>query len=424
MERERQRADDLDRSWDAIQNGQPIPAMSRDDDADLTELIARLHAASPERPLFSDPQRAWEAFKDTTAWLDAGLASTAGGVSPVQLTMNGRVTAPIGPRRAASGLRPFRAPVLSYLATAALLVLALIAGLVAAWQRAQPDEDLITVSAVIATPDNTLGTPVATEITEETLFTTTFTAGALPEGEIGAVFYRLTLAPGSRLANLGGLSCGCTPMDLGPGVGIELVESGEYTIRLDAPMQIQRGGGSPETEVQELAAGTEIALSPGDAAIYSRYDAPGDIRNSGSSTAVVMGVAIVGSDGAVTPPVLPEGVQGSIMAQTVGSAWDDLPAGPVTVTLRQVTLLAEMSLGPYETAGLEAFQLEEGRVARSFLAADDPEPRGRSVFNAKGTAASALAAVSPGTRRIITNLGDEPAVLLVLTIEPASNELT
>jgi hypothetical protein len=314
--------------------------------------------------------------------------------------------------------------VLSYLATAALLVLVLTAGLVAIWQRSQPDDELITVSAVIATPENALSTPGAAEITEETLFTTTFSADELPEGEIGAVFYRLTLVPGATLTNLGGLSCGCTPMDLGPGVGIEIVESGEYTVRLDAPMQIQRGGASPETEVQELAEGSEISLTPGDAAIYAQYDAPGEIRNSRSSTSVVIGVAIVGSDGAVTPPVLPEGVQGKIMAQTVGSAWDDLPAGPVTVTLRQVTLPAEMSLGPYETAGLEAFQLEQGRVARSFLGADDPEPRGRSVFNAAGTASSALAAVSPGTRRVITNLGDEPAVLLVLTIEPASKELT
>jgi hypothetical protein len=416
---ESQRADALDLTWDAVLDGQPISSRP-DHDSDLAQLITELHAAIATPSLFPDRRQAWDEFKRRTALSNAPLASTNLEASSTQFTFNGRVAAPISPRPASPALRPFRSAAMGLLATAALLLLTLAAGLVATWQGSQPDDDLIAVPALVLTADDALGPPGASTVIADPLFAATFAADQLPTGETGAVFYQLTLAPGATMPNLGGLSCGCSPYVLGPGVGIERVQSGEYTVQLDAPIRIQRGGVAADTE--ELPARTEITLGPGDVAIYSKYDTRGEIRNNGSAPVEVVGVVIVESVGSRTPPTLPEGVQGKVLSQTVPSAWQILPPGPLTVTLRQVTLPADATLGPYEAVGLETVQVERGSVSRSFLGPGETEPRGRSLFHA-GSSATAFASISPGTRRIITNVGDEPALLLVATIEPATSGL-
>lgn len=55
------------------------------------------------------------------------------------------------------------------------------------------------------------GTPVTadtTDVTEQTLFSWTIAADALPAGDIESVFYRLTLPAGASLPLLAGPFCG------------------------------------------------------------------------------------------------------------------------------------------------------------------------------------------------------------------------
>jgi hypothetical protein len=83
-----------------------------------------------------------------------------------------------------------------------------------------------------------------------------------------------------------------------------------------------------------------------------------------------------------------------------------------------VTLPEGTSLGPYEATGLEALRIERGAITRSFLRPGETASRGRPLFHLAGTSAPFMAP-APGVRRVIASAGDEPAVFLVLSIEPA-----
>ena len=98
--------------------------------------------------------------------------------------------------------------------------------------------------------------------------------------------------------------------------------------------------------------------------------------------------------------------------------WETFPPGPLNVTLRQVTLPPEASIGPYQPVGLQAMQIESGPLARNFLAADETTPRGRPLTHLAG---STLPFVRPstGVREILASNGKQPAEMLVLIIEPA-----
>ena len=80
-------------------------------------------------------------------------------------------------------------------------------------------------------------------------------------------------------------------------------------------------------------------MTTGDTAIYPDYAVSGDIRSAGDEPVTVIGMAIVASDGAGTPvtAMLPN-VQATALTQTSGPDWAALPAGPLNVALRQVTL--------------------------------------------------------------------------------------
>ena len=165
---------------------------------------------------------------------------------------------------------------------------------------------------------------------DERLLAATFAAYELPAGDKETVFYRLTLPPGASLPVLVGPLAGCWGRLAKVGAGAELIESGAYTLRLDAPIRLQRHGAA--AAVVDVPAGTEIVLGPGDPAIYPDYTAPGVIRNSGHEPVVVVGVAINSFEGSGDPnPTLPPGVELQQLASTPSVEWRSLSAGPVTI---------------------------------------------------------------------------------------------
>ena len=96
--------------------------------------------------------------------------------------------------------------------------------------------------------------------------------GLVPEPPAGPVYFGLlhiTVAPGSVFT---------APADLS--VGLNLVESGELTVRLEAPVTVTRTTGS-----EEVAAGTEFTLGPGESFIWPPNVA-GELRNDGPEPAV------------------------------------------------------------------------------------------------------------------------------------------
>jgi hypothetical protein len=171
--------------------------------------------------------------------------------------------------------------------------------------------------------------------------------------------------------------------------------------------------------VEDVPAGTEVILGPGDTAIYPDYTAPGAISNRGDEPVVVVGVAInsIERSGDRTP-MLPPAVKLELLATTPSGEWRSLPAGPVSMSIWRLALPAGTSAGPYEAPGLESLWIEKGGILHSLLRPGEAEPRGRPLFHPAGTGAPVMA-LAPGVRHVISSKDDEPAELLVLSIEPA-----
>jgi hypothetical protein len=265
------------------------------------------------------------------------------------------------------------------------------------------------------------GTPAAADngaAEEELIFSHTFPQEALPNGEAQAIFYRFTLPPGVSLPLLVGPFCGCPGQTVMPGVGLEAVTEGAYTVRLDAPFAVVRGG-----DEEEIAPGTDVTLTPGEVGVFPDYAAPAEVRNDGSGPASVIGVAVVSNESTATPaPSLPMGLETEELARAVPADWRRLPPGPVTLTLRRLTLPVGAALGPYEAIGLETFLVEQGEVGLVFMAPDANEP-GRPLVYGAGRSAP-FVSLNPGTRRLVTNEGDGPATILVLAVVPAAADAT
>jgi hypothetical protein len=409
---QRDRAEALDRQWDALLRGGATSATA-DLDADLVTLVARLHAAGRAiPPLFPDPNQAWRELRQsatpaTLSWSDEETAP------PAWPYPNGHVDL-FPPRRLETSPPRRRGRwVLTQLATAALLLLTLAAGFAAIRQHPPeaPDEGRwvpALVRALEAAPGDIEDTP---------LIEASFSPEELPGGEKEATYYRLVFSPGASLPYLGSVFCGCRSETITAGVGVEVVQTGVYTLRLEAPLRVQRAGSSHPSE--EIPAGREVTLAAGDAVIYPDYAAPGDIRNAGNEPVTIIGVSITATEGSGTRlRQLPPEVRASLLTHSVARDWEAFAPGPLNVALRQVTLPPESSIGPYAPVGLQAMWIESGAIARNFLPVGETTPRGKPLTHVAGNTIP-FVRPSSGVRELLTSTGKEPADLLVLIIEPA-----
>ena len=109
-----------------------------------------------------------------------------------------------------------------------------------------------------------------------------------PAGPLHVALLRVTSEPGSVVTS---------PAD-DPTAALVLVESGELTVRLEAPVTISRTTG-PE----EVPAGTDFTLGPGESFLFAPNVA-GEVRNDGQEPAVTL-VAFLASaeewEAAATP---------------------------------------------------------------------------------------------------------------------------
>ena len=412
MERdERSLADDLDRYWDAILRGDAASA-SVALDADLAALVGRLWVAGSAIPsLFPDPGRAWRELRRTPTlpsidWSDNGRTLPAGAPPGEHLDRRAE------PRSTPRPPRRWGGWIVTQLATAALLLLTLALGFAAVSLSVPkiPDEARwvpALVRAFEAAPGGVVDRP---------LLETTFTADELPGAEKEVIYYQLTIPPGVSLPYLGGPYCGCLDETVTKGVGAEIVQSGGYTLRLQAPLTVRRAGFSRQSE--EIPSGNEVTLTAGDTMMYSDYAAPGDIRNDGDVPVTLIGVAIISPEGSGTPlPRLPTGIQATLLTHSIPSDWAPFPPGPLNVSLRQVTLPAETTIGPYEPVGLQAFLVESGTILRNFVPPGETTAARRPLTQLPGTTAPFMRPAA-GLREILTNDGKTPAQFLVLIIEP------
>jgi hypothetical protein len=126
------------------------------------------------------------------------------------------------------------------------------------------------------------------------------TSGVALPSPADLIAVRVTIDPGARVPS--------DPND--PSGGMLIVESGTFTIRVDAPWAVSRSGGlnaaiataeatgtfTPSDE--QIASGEEVTMTAGDAA-YLPASTGGEIRNDGSDPAVALFV-LVGPTEAMT----------------------------------------------------------------------------------------------------------------------------
>jgi hypothetical protein len=311
----------------------------------------------------------------------------------------------------AHALRRFTRSAVPYLTTAALLVFTVAVAFVAMGHLHPTREDQAThlpalIRALHATPG---------DVDDELLVETIFTPDVLPAGDAEPIFYRLTLPAGTSLPAPAGPFCLCRSDFVAAGVGIEMVQSGTYSLRLDTPIHVQRGGVSGR--VEEMAARQDVLLEPGDAAVYADYASAGTLRNAGQDPLVVLGMAIVTKEGTgIDLPLPPDGVKVQLLASSLTADWEKLPPGSVAVSLWRLRLPASTSVGPYAGAGLEALAVESGTISRRYLRLAEHTPL--PPLTQYPGVQSIFLAPAPGIRRSITSGDAEPAVLLALSIEP------
>jgi hypothetical protein len=312
----------------------------------------------------------------------------------------------------AHALRLFTRSAMPYLTTAALLVFTVAVAFVAMGHLHPTREDGAThLPALIRALHATSG-----DVDDELLVETVFTPDVLPAGDAEAIFYRLTLPAGTSLPAPAGPFCLCRGDFVAAGVGIEMVQSGTYSLQLETPIQVQRGGVSGR--VEEMAARQDVLLGPGDAAVYADYASEGTLRNAGQDPVIVLGMAIVTKEGTgIDLPLPPEGVKIQLLASSLTSDWETLAPGPVTVSLWRLRLPAGTGVGPYAGAGLEALAVESGTISRRYLRLAEHTPGLPPLTQYPGVQ-SIFLAPAPGIRRSITSGDAEPAVLLALSIEP------
>jgi hypothetical protein len=308
------------------------------------------------------------------------------------------------PRRFARSLVP-------YLSTTALIGLTAAVAFATMGHPHPTREDAAThLPALIRALHATAG-----EVDDELLIEAIFTPDVLPAGDAEAVFYRLTLPAGTSLPAPAGPLCLCRHDYVAAGVGIEVVQSGAYSLRLETPLRVQREGASGVTE--EIAAQQDVLLGPGDAAIYADYAGRGTIRNAGQDPVVVLGMAIVSKEGTgIDLPLPPDGVKVQLLASSLTSDWETLPPGPVAVSLWRLRLPAGTRVGPYAGAGLEALAVESGTISRRYLRLAEHTPL--PPLTQYPGVQSIFLAPAPGIRRSITSGDADPAVLLAVSIEP------
>ena len=122
-------------------------------------------------------------------------------------------------------------------------------------------------------------------------------AEAVPPGPTGLALFRARLEPGARI-----------DLDPDPSYFMVYVEAGALTFRVDTPVRVTRAaagtpaatGQGPEATPEEVAAGTEVTLRAGDAALFppNPGGAAGEVRNDGQEPAVALVVSAGPAEGA------------------------------------------------------------------------------------------------------------------------------
>jgi hypothetical protein len=243
------------------------------------------------------------------------------------------------------------------------------------------------------------------------LYAITFPAGSLPPGNLELSLRTATYGAGSSDSSYGD--------GLEPGFGVVLVTAGSWAIRAEGPLVVLRG---PDGQAEEVPPGTEVTLQAGDVLVYPRFDVHRSRRAVGDEEARVLSVVVVGragrATGSATPAVGDITVfQASGLLTGSERAVAGLEGGPVTLTLKRVTIAPNTALPPLVDATYTVRFVEQGRATVGILDAGTATPS--SIVSV--TQYGSIHWVSPasGQALYLANETEDPLVLLEASLAPA-----
>jgi hypothetical protein len=240
-------------------------------------------------------------------------------------------------------------------------------------------------------------TPVlsSTEISTEVLAQVHLPVTATPP--LPAVFdvWVWSLIPGEELQFATG--------DAPPSIAADVVLAGEYTVRSEGRLQVQRAAG-----LEEVAPGTTVTVHPGEVVIYVENQAAQILRNPGGETARALSFGAFSaapSSGVTQGPVPQEDWERS------GLAGQDL-----TVTVERLIVPAGSSLPAFvpDVHAPRVFVVAEGVAQWVILAPARATPPSAVQFGREQTIS--FQPLPPGEQLQLRNDEDQPLVLLQVSV--------
>jgi hypothetical protein len=384
--------------WDALNQGVPrseVPAL----DPSLASIIDRVHslddAHSPDVDFVTRLEQQIMG-SNTSTWFDLSASHTN-----LTSSANGRregLVLPLALPRVDRRGRQW----MTSLATAALLLLTLVAGYLAfgGALRPRPQDDMLAaIPAIVGTP---AGSPSAGLTQETILFQQRIEE--IPDEPGWTGVERYSFAPGETwsFGKVGGATHG--PM-------LYRLEVGTMTVRAATPFTVTRAGASATEALQE----TDIVLAPGDV-VFLPYGVAAEWRNAGTAPAQVLaaGIAL-------------RGMQTKPTQYYYNVYPHDWPPAPVEFTLRLLALPPGEHMPIAAEPGMAYLGVESGGLTIVWI--DQATPTGAPVEQQVGTPGTPVTSYArypielrrPGASRVaqeLRNDSDAPVTFIEWTIIP------
>jgi hypothetical protein len=236
------------------------------------------------------------------------------------------------------------------------------------------------------------------EITTEVLAQVKLPATANPP--LPAVFdaWVWSLIPGEELRFETG--------DAPPSIAVDVVLAGEYAVRSEGRLQVQRATGR-----EEVPPGTDVTVHPGEAVIYVENQAAQLIRNAGDEPARALSFGVFS---AAPPSGITQGPVRKEDWERSGLAGQDL-----LVSVERLTLPPGSSLPAFvpDVQTPRIFAVAEGVAQWAILAPDRATPPAPVSFSREQVIA--FQTLRAGEQLQLRNDEDQPLVLLQVTVTAA-----
>ena len=237
--------------------------------------------------------------------------------------------------------------------------------------------------------------PSSAQITTEPLAQVPFPATANPP--LPAVFdaWIWSLLPGQELQ----FATGDSP----PSIAADVVLAGQYSVRSEGRLQVQRATG-----LEEVAPGTDVTVHPGDVVIYVENQAAQTMRNTGDTPSQALSFGVFSA----APP---SGVQVGPVGQE-DWARSGLAGQALTVRVERLTVPPGSRLPAFvpDVHAPQFFLVTEGVAQWAILAPDRATPPAAVPFRREQ--AIWFRTLAAGEQLQLRNDEDQPLVLLHVTV--------